>query len=286
MTAATYLEPPLSDARVGGLRMTWREAGQGEATPLFLMHGVGTNARLWAGQFAAFSGQRRVIGWNAPGYGGSDPVAPPSPGADDYGRAALALLDHLRIERCIVVAQSLGCVMATDLTLRAPDRVAALALTSPAAGHAVAPGDPLPEAMQRRLDDVAALPPAVMAAQRAPHLLSAAADPRAVAIVQQAMSELDPGAYAQAVRMWAGADLVALARKVRTPLLVMWGAADTITPPAECRRVAEAAGHAERHELPGLGHAMAAEDPAAFNAVLAAFIQTLRTQSHARADVL
>jgi pimeloyl-ACP methyl ester carboxylesterase len=269
----SYFEPALSSARVDGVTMTWREVGEGEATPLFLLHGVGTNARLWAGQFAAFGGERRVIAWNAPGYGGSDPVAPQSPLPGDYGRAALALLDHLEIRSCIVVGQSLGSIMATDLALRARERIAALALTSPAAGYAIPQGDPLPETIDSRLRDAATLTPEELAVRRAPRLLSLSASAEARAIVHRAMAEIDPEGYAQAVRMLAGADLPEMVREVRAPLLVMWGEADVVTPPAECRRVAEAANAAFRHQLPALGHAMAAEDPAAFNAVLRPFIQ-------------
>jgi len=273
LSSDAYLEPPLSRAQVHGSVMTWRETGEGEAPPLFFMHGVGTNARLWAGQFAAFGSERRVIAWNAPGYAGSDPLAPEAPAPDDYGRAALALLDHLGIDACIVIGQSLGCIMATALALRAPHRIAALALTSPAAGYAVVPGAPLPETITSRFRDVAALTPEEMATRRAPRLLSPAAGPQARSIVHRAMSEIDPKGYIQAVRMMAAADLPPMVREVRALTLVMWGDADVVTPPQECRRVADAAADAERHQLSGLGHAMAAEDPAAFNAVLRPFIQ-------------
>jgi pimeloyl-ACP methyl ester carboxylesterase len=268
-----YFLPPLSSAQVNGATMTWREVGSGDAPPLFLMHGVGTNARLWAGQFAAFGGERRVIGWNAPGYAGSDPVPHLSPIPGDYGRAALALLDHLEIPSCIAIGQSLGSIMATALALRAPERIAAVALTSPAAGLAVPQGDPLPEIIASRLRDAATLTPEALATGRAPRLLSPAAGPEARAIVHRAMSEIDPDGYSQALRMMAGADLPTIARELRGPVLVMWGAADIVTPPEECRRVADAVPGALRHELPAVGHAMAAEAPVAFNAVLRPFIE-------------
>jgi len=258
---------------VNGAMRAWREVGSGPAAPLFLMHGVGTNARLWAGQFAAFGEERRVIAWNAPGYAGSDPLAAETPLPDDFGRAALDLLDHLGVRSCILVAQSLGCVMATAMALRSPERVAGLALTSPAAGYATPPGAPLPETIASRLRDAAALTPEALATARAPRLLGPTASAEARGIVHRAMSEIEPRGYAQASRMMAAADLPAIVGGVRVPTLVMWGEADVVTPPAECRRVADAIPGASRHQLPGLGHAMAAEGPAAFNAVLRAFIE-------------
>lgn len=271
---ALYHEPPLSTAIVAGRRMAWREAGAGEGIPLFLMHGIGSNARAWAGQFADFAGDRRVVAWNAPGYAGSDPLDGDAPDADDYARAALALMDHLGIARCVLVGQSLGAVMATALALRAPERVVALALASPAAGYGLPPGAPLTEALARRIEDVRTLGPAGLAAARADRLLTADASAEARAIVHAAMAEVVPDGYAQAVHLLAGADLPRAAAGLAVPCLVLWGGADVVTPPAACRRVAEAIPHAWSVEIPGVGHAFATEAPVLFNHSLGRFLET------------
>ena len=52
-----------------------------EATrpPLVLLHGIGSNARSWTEQLAGLGELRRVVAWDAPGYGDSTAVAPPRP---------------------------------------------------------------------------------------------------------------------------------------------------------------------------------------------------------------
>ena len=63
----------------GGSVFTCSEAGAG--TPLVLLHGIGSAARAFDDQLAGLSDRLHVIAWDAPGYGGSTPLAPESPKA-------------------------------------------------------------------------------------------------------------------------------------------------------------------------------------------------------------
>jgi pimeloyl-ACP methyl ester carboxylesterase len=268
-----FLIPPLRRVQVGGSWRAWREHGAGPGLPLLLLHGIGSNARLWAGQFEPFGRTRRTVAWNAPGYRGSDPLPLDWPSPADYAEAALRLLDRLAIDRCVIVGQSLGAVMAVALEAVAPDRVAALVLASPATGYATPPGGNLPPTVAARIDDIRRVGPLAMADLRAPRLLSDGASPAARALVREAMAELDPHGYSQAARMLASADLVTAVASVRTSVLTIWGSADVITPPDRCRMVAEAAPGAHMLELDGPGHAMPAEAPGLFNSAVAATLR-------------
>jgi pimeloyl-ACP methyl ester carboxylesterase len=267
MHGMRYLEAPLTTATLGGRRQAWRQAGTGEGLPLVLLHGIGSNSRMWAGQFAGFSTQRCVIAWNAPGYDQSDALEASWPGPADYAAAVLDLLDHLRIERCLLVGQSLGAIMATALTRRAPERVAGLALVSPAAGYGITPGSVLPEKVARRLADLEALGPRGFADQRAAALLTDSASPEARALVHLSMAEVTPRGYLQAARMLACANLARDVAELALRPLVLWGGADTLTAPESCRRIAAAA-RVTGIELPGLGHGLATEAPERFNETL------------------
>ncbi|MBT0668153.1 alpha/beta fold hydrolase [Novosphingobium profundi] len=244
---------------------SWREAGQGGGVPLVLLHGIGSNAASWLGQFEAFSAERRVIAWNAPGYGETAHLPVAAPVARDYGQALWRLLDHLGVGRCILVGQSLGAIMATAAARLEPTRVAALILASPATGYAVPAGGDLPETIVRRISDIHELGPEGMAQRRAMRLVTDGASPAVRALVRGAMAAVDPKGYEQATRLLAGSDLPALLEGVTLPGLVLWGAEDVVTPPAGCRRIADAFVGARQAEVPALGHAFATEGPQQFN---------------------
>ncbi|OAN56540.1 alpha/beta fold hydrolase [Sphingobium sp. TCM1] len=263
-----YLEPSLRSARISGRVQAWREAGEGPALPLVLLHGIGSNARAWAGQFAGFSQERRVVAWNAPGYAGSDPLSNFWPLSSDYADALGALLDHLAIKRCVLVGQSLGAVMATAFALAAPERVAAMTLTSPASGYAVPVGGVLPEGVAKRIADIEALGPEGLAVARYSRLLAPGASAQAHAIVRSAMAEVVPQGYAQAVRLLASADLPSAVTALRVPTMTLWGSEDVVTPPAGCARVAAATPGGRFESIEGGGHAVATERPEAFNQTL------------------
>lgn len=269
-----YLQPPLEQAVIAGDARTWRSAGEGGATPLVLLHGIGSNARSWAGQFAGLSAGRRVVAWNAPGYAGSVPLAADWPTPQAYAAALAALLDHLGIVSCILVGQSLGAIVAAAFTVAWPERVAALMLASPASGYGAAARDPLPANVMARVTEMESLGPAGLADKRAGRLVTPAASDQARHLVWQAMSEVTLAGYRQASRMLAAADILQDGPLIPVPTTVAWGSVDVITPPEGCRRVAASIPGARAVELPGLGHGFATEAPASFNAVVQSLLES------------
>jgi pimeloyl-ACP methyl ester carboxylesterase len=263
-----YSEPPLETARIGGALRSWRSAGRGSAPPLVLLHGIGSNSSSWAGQFAGLAGDRRVVAWNAPGYSGSDNLPSPWPSARDYGAALIALLDHLEIQRCVLIGQSLGAIIAAAVAVETPSRVAALMLASPASGYAAQPGGDLPPSVASRFAEVETLGPRGLADKRAGRLVTERASTAARDLVWRAMSEVTIDGYRQASRMLACADIKRDAARLTVPTIAAWGSEDVVTPPASCRVVADAVPGGRAIEVPALGHGFATEDPAAFNAVV------------------
>ncbi len=64
---------PVRTVSVGGRTLAYREAGSG--APLVLLHGIGNQSGSWVQQLESLADRFRVIAWDAPGYGGSDPLA-------------------------------------------------------------------------------------------------------------------------------------------------------------------------------------------------------------------
>lgn len=101
-------------------------AGHPAAIPLVLIHAGIADRTMWDAQVAAFALDRRVVRLDQRGFGESD--APPEPYAPSED--VRALMDHLAIDRAVVVGISMGGDAALDLALTHPDRIAGLVLCS------------------------------------------------------------------------------------------------------------------------------------------------------------
>jgi pimeloyl-ACP methyl ester carboxylesterase len=267
--------PPLQRVMVGGKAMTFRESGHENEPVIVLLHGVGSLGASWGPQFVSLPSRgMRVIGWDAPGYGGSDPLPSPEPAPEDYARALLGLVETLGLKRFDLVGHSMGTLPAAAFCrITGAKYVRKLVLAAPTPGYAHASEEALRRAVDSRLEDMASLGPAGMAEKRAPGLLSAQAPRRAHMLVRAAMKEMRQDGYAAAVRMIGRGDTIAEGRGIAVPILVMVGSNDTTTPPENCKRIADALG-ARFEVIAGPAHALYIEAPGPFDDALISFLES------------
>jgi pimeloyl-ACP methyl ester carboxylesterase len=252
-------------------------AGHASGFPLVMLHGIGSNAQSYAPLMTILAAGRPVIAWDAPGYGASTPLGEDWPTADSYAAALEALVARLGYARFDLLGHSLGALVAGRCAVRHAGRINRLILASPALGYRTAPlatlAPPAANRLQAMLDEGGVR----FAATRGPRLVHSRDNSALVAGVVKAMSEVKLPGYQQASRMLSMADLVADAALISIPTLVLVGAGDEITPPANCRRVYEALvaatpSLAHRFELvPAAGHAVPQEQPEAVADLIAAF---------------
>ncbi len=249
----------------------------GEGVPVVLLHGIGSNAQSFVPLMQALAGRRPSVAWDAPGYGDSQPLALAWPDASDYATALSRLVARLGISRCVLVGHSLGALIAGRFALVFPRRIAALVLISPALGHGVEAGSPLPPPVAARIEQLDRLGAQGFAAARAPGLLAdPAGRPDVLQAVERAMAQVRRPGYDQAARLLAGGRLIDDAARIDVPTLVLVGAQDRITPPANVRRVSGALRgrpqpHAY-HEIPDAGHALCQEQPAIVARTISEFV--------------
>ena len=105
---------------VNGRRIHYLCAGSGE--PLLLLHSNGGSAYEYEEMFSLLEKRFRVIAWDMPGHGDSDPLDRHL-SVDEYADAAMALLDKLEIRRAFVVGASIGGAICVSLAARYPDRL-------------------------------------------------------------------------------------------------------------------------------------------------------------------
>jgi pimeloyl-ACP methyl ester carboxylesterase len=119
--------PPLRFADLPGLRMGYYEAGpETDPTPLVLLHGWPELAFSWRHQIKAFAeAGRRVIAPDQRGYGATPgPEAVESYDLDHLTGDVAHLLDHLKIDKAIIVGHDWGGIVGWGFPLRHFDRVA------------------------------------------------------------------------------------------------------------------------------------------------------------------
>jgi pimeloyl-ACP methyl ester carboxylesterase len=260
---------PLEERSTATGVVSFRTAGAGPA--LCLLHGIGSQSGSWAPQLQALALRHRVIAWDAPGYGRSDALAAAAPVAADYAATLAALWDALDLAEAVVVASSLGALIAGAFAARWPARVAGLVLLNPAGGYGRAGPAERETKLAARLERLAALGPEGMARDLAPGMLSPAASAEARALTSWSTARLRPDGYAQAARMLAGGSLTDDAARYDGPVLVVAASGDTITPPAECEALAAAFPHGAFRLLEGPGHLAYLDVPDTVNALVAEF---------------
>lgn len=266
--------------RAGNAAFSYLEAGSGPA--LVLLHGIGSAAASFRPQLEMLSAQFRVVAWDAPGYAASTPLAIPHPGAGDYAAALDAWLGALGIDRCHLVGQSLGTLIAARFAADQPGRVLSLTLAGLARGHGRLPQAERQRLLEQRLDDVGRLGPHGMAAKRAARLLGRDATESIRQTVADIMARIRAAGYAQAARMLSTGDIMAdLVRlPAGLPIQIIVGEDDAITPAAVNLEIAAALPAASAHVIPCAGHTLYLEKPDQFNRLLADFAATHQQSSN------
>lgn len=112
-------------ADVNGQHIRYEDTG-GDGPPVLLSHGFLMSHRMFDAQVEALRGEFRVVTWDERGFGETPATGPFTywDSADD----AMALLDHLGIERAVLGGMSQGGYLSLRAALKYPDRVKGLVL--------------------------------------------------------------------------------------------------------------------------------------------------------------
>lgn len=256
------------------------EAGTGAAAgaPLILLHGGGSRAAHFAPLMRALSPHTRAFAYDQRGFGGHS--APPGLPVDHQGwaRDLLAVLDAVGLETAVVLGWSLGCAVAINAAVAHPDRIAGLILLgAPDPARAVNV-----EMMRARHAERTRLTDEVRLHTIADELRSKLApghrahDAILCRLVADAMAT---PLEMQARTIEASAtrpDLLAAAKAVRCPAVLLTGEHDDICPPAGAEAMASALRAPAPTIVADCGHYLAAEAPARVAALVEDHMHTLQ----------
>ena len=255
-------------ASVNGIDLFHQVVGTGQ--PIVFAHGGGATHLHWWRQVAYFSGHYTCVVFDQRGHGRSG-GSPADPGLERHHRDLEGLLDHLGIERAVLVGHSMGGLAVSGLAQRAPERVAGLVMAATPFGFFT---PALSEWSTMMIDkilrgfDVLAHCVSPRFAREQPELFSLRAQLGALNEPRPGPRGLD--AY-ETFRDTPPGDY----RDFPVPTLFIAGEEDTLTRPWLLQATAAAIGGARYVELPRSGHSVQMEQAALFNDALLRFMVDL-----------
>jgi pimeloyl-ACP methyl ester carboxylesterase len=258
---------------VDGVRLYTRSAGEG--LPVVLLHAFPLSSAMWLAQREGLAEVCKVITPDLRGFGGSV-LGGDVPSLDVMADDVVRLLDSEGIDRAVVGGLSMGGYVTMALCRRHPDRLLGVILADTKAGAD-------PEAARSNRERIAAAVlqegTSVLLKELLPGLVGqTTVRSRAMVFgrVRGLVQSAPPTAAAWAQRAMAGRpDSFDTLRAIKTPVLVIVGEEDEITPPAEAGAMVEAVPDGRLAVIEKAGHLSAIEQPEAFNRAVSDFIAEL-----------
>lgn len=263
----------MSEAVLNDAGHDYSVVGEGEP-PIFFVAGMGGAAGYWAPQVQHFAKTHKVISYDQRGTGKTAHV--PVASIDQLAEDALALLDHLGVDKVHYVGHSTGGAIGQRLAVMAPDRFVSLTLYA-----SIARADAFRSRIwAQRIATLEHFGPLAYAkattlALYPPHWI-AANDERLCKDEEVSAKALPPAdVMASRINAILTFDNVAELKRITAPTMVLCAQNDTLTPLYFSEEIAR--------EIPGAklvvaedgAHAVSRTDPDWFNRTLEDFWASL-----------
>lgn len=265
------------------VRIYFEEAGQG--TPIIFLHEFAADYTNWEPQMRYFSRGHRCITYSARGYTPSDVPYGEVYTYEHFYTDALAVLDHLKIDRAHLVGLSMGAYSSLQIGLNAPQRALSMTLAGVGSGSEIENLDNWRKQCRANAEQFETLGSTEVAKvtreapSRIPFLVK---DPRGHADFYAALARHDAKGSANTMRGFQGGrpsiyTMTDAIRKVATPALIICGDEDDPCVGASLflKKHLPAAGLAM---FPKSGHVLNLEEPALFNETVERFVSLVEAE--------
>ena len=260
------------------VRLYFEETGSG--TPILFLHEFAADHTNWEPQMRYFSRGHRCIAYSARGYTPSD--VPASADAYSYKHFytdAIAVLDHLRIEKAHFVGLSMGSYSSLQAALHMPERVTSMTLAGVGSGSSLENLDAFRKTCRETAEEfekIGSVEVAKVTREAPGRLPFLVKDPRGHADFYAALARHDSKGSANTMRGFQGGrpsiyTMAEVIRKVTTPALIICGDEDDgcVEPSLFLKKHLPASGLTF---FPKAGHVLNLEEPALFNEMVERFI--------------
>ncbi len=256
----------------------------GEGPPIVFIHGLQGSWPNWLEQLPVFADRHRVIAMDLPGFGHS-PMPSEQITISLYARLLDGLFDELMIDAAIMVGNSMGGFIASELAISFPQRVERLVLVAPAGLSSYRDPRGRRALAALRLFRSALIPGLGLVAGsadafarhsrlRALSLRDLVRHPSRVPAPLAA--ELLRGAgkpgFIDALEASIVYDVRARLAEIVCPTLIVWGERDRIITVRDAAVYAELIPHSRKVIYPDTGHLAMVERPSEFNSLLKEFL--------------
>ena len=250
-------------ANIPGARLWFKETGR-HGLPVVFLHAASGTSDSWGLQEPAFiEAGYRCVAYDRKNWGRSESITQAGSAADDLE----ALARYLGLDRFHLVCSALGGIIGLDYTVEYPDRVITLTVSSSFTG--VQDQSYLDVQTRLRPPEISNLP--IVLREVGPSYR--AVNPEGVAewlrIEESSRHEIGPE-MAQSPR--APMTYTRLAT-METPVLMLTGGADLLSPPAMMKLVAAHIPGCRFEVIPEAGHAAFYEQPKVWNRLVLDFIR-------------
>ncbi len=237
----------------------------GNGPNMVLCHGAGGNHASWFRQINSLATQFRLIVPDARGFGNSND-------AEGFGRAGFvgdleALLAAEKIEKTLLVAQSMGGGTCLEFTCRHPDRVRALVMADTLVGFA------LPDALQEEMRELSARTANLPQVERVLGITTRRERPIMATLYTELASFNSVGLRTMTGR--PPTRTVEELAKTGVPTLFIVGDEDVLFPPAIVRRVQAQIPGSRLVEIAKSGHSAYFEKPDEFDRTVTTWLHDI-----------
>jgi pyruvate dehydrogenase E2 component (dihydrolipoamide acetyltransferase) len=263
--------PAARSVEIDGGSINVLSMGDGAAVPAVFIHGFGGDLNSWLFNHPDIAASRPAHALDLPAHGASS-IPRTAMTVENLADAVLSALDRLGVQRCHIVAHSLGAAMALLIARDHPSRVASLSLVSPVG---LGPG-----INNQYIRDFLG---AERRAQMSKALSTLFADPSQVRreMADDVLRFMRTDGVPAALRALAedafpdGRQRLTLREVIGTgkvPVQIIWGEADRIIPSGHAAGLESSA---KVHVLPGVGHMAYLEQAGRVNELLTQFMATI-----------
>jgi 3-oxoadipate enol-lactonase len=259
-----------------GVEIAYEVEGPRTGIPVVFIHGFPFNRSMWKPQTAVLRNDFHLITYDVRGHGGSgtgDGQYTVELFVDDL----IALLDHLKISRCVAAGLSMGGYIALRAIERNPERFRALVLCDT---RSEADGNEgkirrAAQAKAVKTDGSTKFAEAFVGAVFAKETLDG--NPALVEAVKAMIRGTTPLSIAGTlIALACRTDTTASLFTVKVPTLILVGKSDTLTPVSASQAMKDKIPGSTMHIIPKAGHLSNMENPDDFNEHLASFLKSVK----------